>query len=83
MIATLNSFRDTLEDLGGGLGVTDPMAGPVVLVDARLGAQEQAVHLYATIAFSRETKDESGRDIRGRRLGSAWNAGHGIAHAVV
>ncbi len=31
MIATLNSFRDTLEDLGGGLGITDPVAGPVVL----------------------------------------------------
>ena len=31
MIKTLNSFRDTLEDLGGGLGVTDAVAGPVVL----------------------------------------------------
>ena len=31
MIATLDSFRETLEDLGGGLGVTDPAAGPVVL----------------------------------------------------
>ena len=31
MLATLDSFRDTLEDLGGGLGVTDPVAGPVVL----------------------------------------------------
>ena len=31
MIDTLNSFRDTLEDLGGGLGVTDPVGGPVVL----------------------------------------------------
>ena len=31
MIATLNSFRDTLEDLGGGLGVTDAIAGPVAL----------------------------------------------------
>ena len=30
MIATLNSFRDTLEDLGGGLGVTDAISGPVV-----------------------------------------------------
>jgi hypothetical protein len=30
MISTLNSFRDTLEDLGGGLGVTDPVGGPVV-----------------------------------------------------
>jgi len=29
MIATLDSFRDTLEDLGGG--VTDPVSGPVVL----------------------------------------------------
>lgn len=31
MIATLDSFRDTLEDLGGDLGVTDPISGPVVL----------------------------------------------------
>jgi hypothetical protein len=31
MIATLDRFRDTLEDLGGGLGVTDPVAGEVVL----------------------------------------------------
>ena len=31
MIATLNSFRDTLEDLGGGLGVTDAVSGSVVL----------------------------------------------------
>jgi quinol monooxygenase YgiN len=32
MIATLDTFRETLEDLGGGLGVTDPVSGPVVLV---------------------------------------------------
>ena len=31
MVATLDTFRDTLEDLGGGLGVTDPVSGPVVL----------------------------------------------------
>jgi hypothetical protein len=31
MITTLDAFRDTLEDLGGGLGVTDPVSGPVVL----------------------------------------------------
>jgi hypothetical protein len=31
MIATLDSFRETLEDLGSGLGVTDAVAGPVVL----------------------------------------------------
>jgi quinol monooxygenase YgiN len=31
MIATLDTFRHMLEDLGGGLGVTDPVSGPVVL----------------------------------------------------
>ena len=31
MIATLDSFRDTLEDLGGGVGVTDPVSGSVVM----------------------------------------------------
>lgn len=31
MIATLDSFRHTLDDLGGGLGLTDPVGGPVVL----------------------------------------------------
>jgi heme-degrading monooxygenase HmoA len=31
MIKTLDSFRAMLEDLGGGLGVTDPVSGPVVL----------------------------------------------------
>jgi hypothetical protein len=30
MIATLDSFRDMLEDLGGGLGVTDPVSGEAV-----------------------------------------------------
>ena len=31
MVGTLDSFRDTLEDLGGELGVTDPVSGAVVL----------------------------------------------------
>jgi quinol monooxygenase YgiN len=31
MIATLDGFRDTLEDLGGDIGLTDPVSGPVVL----------------------------------------------------
>ena len=31
MIKTLDTFRGMLEDLGGGLGVTDPVSGPVVL----------------------------------------------------
>jgi hypothetical protein len=31
MIAMLDTFRDTLEELGSGLGVTDPVSGEVVL----------------------------------------------------
>lgn len=30
MIGILNSFRDLLEDLGQGLGVTDPVSGAAV-----------------------------------------------------
>lgn len=30
MIKSLDTFRDLLEDLGGGLGVTDPVSGDVV-----------------------------------------------------
>ena len=31
MIAVLDSFRHTLEDLGAGLGLTDPVSGEVVV----------------------------------------------------
>jgi len=31
MIGMLDTFRDMLEDLGNGLGVTDPVSGEVVL----------------------------------------------------
>ena len=31
MIALLDTFRSDLEDLGGGLGVTDPVSGEVVV----------------------------------------------------
>ena len=31
MIANLDRFRDTLEDLGHGLGVTDPVSGELVV----------------------------------------------------
>lgn len=31
MIALLDTFRNMLEDLGSGLGVTDPVSGSVVL----------------------------------------------------
>jgi hypothetical protein len=31
MIGMLDKFRDMLEDLGGGLGVTDPVSGEAVV----------------------------------------------------
>lgn len=31
MIGILDGFRDMLEDLGGGLGVTDPVSGEAVV----------------------------------------------------
>ncbi len=31
MLANLDKIRDLLEDLGGGLGVTDPVSGEAVL----------------------------------------------------
>src|SRR6516165_230325 len=38
MIATLDSFRDTLEELGSGLGVTDPVSGPREFIALLWGA---------------------------------------------
>src|SRR5258705_3567790 len=40
MIAFLDGFRDMLEDLGNGLGVTDPVSGQAV---AKLAAPESGV----------------------------------------
>jgi len=31
MVATLDTFRDMLDEIPGGSGVTDPVSGPVVL----------------------------------------------------
>ena len=31
MIGILDGFREHLEDLGGGLGLTDPVSGEVIL----------------------------------------------------
>ena len=39
MIAFLDGFRDMLEDLGGGVGVTDPVSGQAV---AKLAAPKAA-----------------------------------------
>jgi len=41
MIAVLDTFRDTLEDLGDGLGLTDPVSGEVVVELASQRASRQ------------------------------------------
>jgi len=49
MIAFLDGFRDLLEDLGGGLGVTDPVSG------------ERVLKLPATKAAKKGKKKNSGK----------------------
>jgi len=49
MIAMLDSMRDLLEDLGGGLGVTDPVSGDVVVkLDAQRAARKATKKSKAT-----------------------------------
>ena len=58
MIGLLDSFRDHLEDLGGGLGVTDPVSG------------EAVVSLKATKPKAQEVGEENEKEetlARGRR----------------
>ncbi len=45
MIDLLNSFRGDLEDLGNGLGVTDPVSGEVVLklTESETGEEEDEI----------------------------------------
>jgi hypothetical protein len=42
MIGTLDTFRDCLEELGGGLGVTDPVSGEGVMEMAPKSAKKSA-----------------------------------------
>jgi hypothetical protein len=42
MIAVLDGMRDLLEDLGGGLGLTDPVSGEVVLTTPAARAAKKA-----------------------------------------
>ncbi len=55
MIGILDSFREHLEDLGGGLGLTDPVSGEVV------------VKLPATKPAVKKTKAKAKRATRKKR----------------
>jgi quinol monooxygenase YgiN len=47
MIGLLDSFRDILEDLGGGLGVTDPVSGESVVKLSVAKAKKKAMKQQA------------------------------------
>jgi len=53
MIALLDTFRDDLEDLGGGLGVTDPVSGEAVV---RLAASKPAAKKTRAKAAKRKKR---------------------------
>jgi hypothetical protein len=42
MLGMLDGFRDMLEDLGGGLGLTDPVSGEAVVVIGPRGGRPKA-----------------------------------------
>jgi hypothetical protein len=66
MIATLDSFRDTLEDLGNGLGVTDPVSGPVIL--ALKSREARKTSTVAKAARKRRATARNAVTTRRRRL---------------
>lgn len=63
MISFLDNVRHMLEDLGGGLGVTDPVSGEVAL---RL-APHKAARKKSTSARKRPAKRASGKRASGKR----------------
>jgi hypothetical protein len=61
MIGILDSFRDTLEDLGGGLGVTDPVAGTVVIEKTPPKKPAKKSNAKKTLAKKKAAKKKSKR----------------------
>jgi hypothetical protein len=59
MIALLDSVRDLLEDLGGGLGVTDPVSGETVV---ELPAQRKPAKKRAAKRARPANSDEGSPD---------------------
>jgi len=58
MIGLLDSLRDLLEDLGGGLGVTDPVSGDVVVT---LGAPRAARKAAKKKSAGKKKKSKAGK----------------------
>jgi len=56
MIGLLDEMRDMLEDLGGGLGVTDPVSGEAI---AKMGASKPAKRRVGAARKSKPAKKRS------------------------
>lgn len=63
MIAVLDGFRSMLEDLGGGLGVTDPVSGEVV---AKVAAPKTAKGKRSARARPKKKRSTAKRAKRAR-----------------
>lgn len=63
MVAVLDGFRNMLEDLGGGLGVTDPVSGEVV---AKIAAPKPAKKKRPARARSKKKRSTAKRAKRRR-----------------
>src|SRR6266568_7167158 len=61
MIAILDTFRDDLEDLGAGLGVTDPVSGEVVV---KLAASKPATTKQRSKTKTAKRKKRPGASVR-------------------
>jgi len=59
MIGFLDMFRDMLEDLGGGLGVTDPVSGDAVVQLSATTAKKKATRKAAAKAGKKKVAKKS------------------------
>lgn len=67
MIAVLDGMRDLLENLGGDLGVTDPVSGEVVASMRPAAAKRKAPTRKAKIKAKGKGKARVSRRARGKR----------------
>jgi hypothetical protein len=67
MIATLDRFRHMLDDLGGGLGVTDPVSGSVVASLRGSAAAPRKPARKAARKPARKPRKKTAKRVRKRR----------------
>jgi hypothetical protein len=65
MVGLLDTFRDMLEDLGGGLGVTDPVSGDTV-VERSLKAKPAAKRKTGKATAKKQPTKKAKKSTRSR-----------------